>query len=81
MNSFIKVFAASLLALFVFVVVGFFILMAIFSSLASASRPETGEKAVLLIDLDDAIRNPPDACPITEADNHVLEFNVTALAN
>ena len=53
MNSFIKVFLASLLALFVFVLVGFFLLSAVISSIASA-RPQTGDKAVLLIDLEDA---------------------------
>ena len=53
MNSFLKVFLASLLALFVFMLVGFFIMMGIIGSLASAGRPETGDKAVLMIDLDD----------------------------
>jgi protease IV len=53
MNSFIKVFLASLLALFVFVLVGFFLLSAVIGSIASA-RPQTGDKAVLLIDLEDA---------------------------
>jgi protease IV len=64
MNSFIKVFAASLLALFVFVVVGFFILMALVSSVASASKPETGNKAVLLIDLDDAYHEQVRSNPL-----------------
>jgi protease-4 len=63
MNSFIKIFFASLLALFVFSVVGFFIMMGMISALASASRPETGTKAVLHIDLEDAYHEQERANP------------------
>jgi protease-4 len=63
MNSFFKIFFASLLALFVFSLVCFFILMGILSSLASPQKEVVGTKAVLVLDLsmpfpEIAVNNP-----------------------
>lgn len=63
MNSFFKIFFATLLALFVFSVISFFILMALISGLASPKAERTGSKAVLVLNLASAfpeigIENP-----------------------
>ena len=63
MNSFIKVFLASLLALFVFMLVGFFLLTAIIR-MATDAKPETGDKAVLVIDLEDAYQEQMRSNPL-----------------
>jgi len=51
MNTFFKVFFASLLALAVFSVIVFFILMGSISSLTSSRDVKTGSRAVLVVDL------------------------------
>jgi len=51
MNSFFKIFFASLLALLVFSLICFFILMGMLSSLASPEKVVVGNKAVLVLDL------------------------------
>ena len=51
MNSFLKIFLASLVALLVFSVMVFFIAMGLVSGLATPKKEETGAKAVLTIDL------------------------------
>lgn len=51
MNSFLKIFLASLAALLVFSVMVFFIAMGLVSGLATPKKEETGPKAVLTIDL------------------------------
>lgn len=51
MRSFFKIFFASLLALIVFVFIGFIILMAIAASVRSGDKQEVGSKAVLIVDL------------------------------
>ncbi|MBC7851763.1 MAG: signal peptide peptidase SppA [Chitinophagaceae bacterium] len=63
MNSFFKIFFASLLALVVFSIIGFFILIGVASSIGSRDPIETGSKAVLVLDLsipysEVAINNP-----------------------
>ncbi len=63
MNSFFKTFFASLLALLVFSLIGFFLFLGIISALSSPAKETTGDKAVLVIDLSDpfpeiAVDNP-----------------------
>lgn len=51
MKSFFKIFLASLLALLVFSIIAFFLLIGFASGFASKEKAETGSKAVLVIDL------------------------------
>lgn len=51
MNSFLKIFLASLLALFVFTILVFFITLGFVSGLATRDKEETGTKAVLVVDM------------------------------
>lgn len=51
MNSFFKFFFASLLALVVFSIIGFFIFLGIIASVGSSGKETTGSKAVLVLDL------------------------------
>jgi protease IV len=66
MNSFLKVFLASLLALFVFMFFSFVLLIAIISSLASSGKPDIGSKAVLMIDLDDEFHEQMKENPLAK---------------
>jgi len=63
MNSFFKIFFASLLALLVFSLIVFFLTMGIITSLATPQKEKTGNKAVLVLDLaypfpEVAVENP-----------------------
>ncbi len=51
MRGFFKIFFATLLALLIFTVLGFFILVGIASSLASKDKPDIPDKSVLVVDL------------------------------
>jgi signal peptide peptidase SppA, 67K type len=51
MKSFFKIFLASFLALLLFSMIGFFVFLGIVSALTSADKAETGQKAMLVIDL------------------------------
>ncbi|HZF66152.1 MAG TPA: signal peptide peptidase SppA, partial [Chitinophagaceae bacterium] len=51
MRSFFKVFFASLLAIFIFALILFFVVAGAVSSLATKSKPEVPEKSILQIDL------------------------------
>lgn len=51
MNSFFKIFFASLLALIVFTLMAFFVMLGIVSSLASPEKVRIGTKAILVLDL------------------------------
>jgi protease IV len=51
MNSFFKIFFASLLAIFVFSILAFFIFLGFISGLATPEKVKTGAKAVLVVDL------------------------------
>jgi protease-4 len=71
MNTFFKVFFASLLALAVFSVILFFILMGTISGLTSADDVKTGSKAVLVVDLTQSypeIATPNPFAALTEPD-------------
>lgn len=63
MKSFFKSFFAALLAMFIFCILGFFILIGIVASLSSTEKPTIGENGVLVLDLtstfkEQAIENP-----------------------
>ncbi len=51
MRNFFKIFFASLLALIIFTLIGFFILIGIISSAASPGKPDINSNAVLVVDL------------------------------
>ena len=51
MNSFFKIFFASIMSLFVFTIMAVFIFMGFVSGLATPEKVKTGEKAVLVIDM------------------------------
>ena len=51
MKSFFKIFFATLLALFIFSLIGFFIMAGIAGSLMSSDKPKIGSKGILLLDL------------------------------
>ena len=51
MRSFFKIFFASLLALFIFSLLAFVVLLIIIGSAASASKPDIGSKGVLVLDI------------------------------
>jgi len=56
MNSFLKIFLASLTALLVFTVLAFFIMLGWVSGLSTPQKEKTGAKAVLVIDLAEAYK-------------------------
>jgi protease-4 len=56
MRSFFKMFFASLLSIIVFVILCFFIMVALVSALASKSKPDVEAKSILLINLNDAFQ-------------------------
>lgn len=63
MNSFFKIFFASLLALVIFSVLVFFLLMGVITGLAAPEKVKTGANAVLVLDLTEtypeiAVENP-----------------------
>lgn len=51
MRSFLKIFLASFLALLLFVLIGFLILIAVVAGMTSDGKPNLGSKGVLVIDL------------------------------
>ena len=56
MKSFFKIFFATLLALFIFCVIGFFIMAGIVGSLMSSDKPKIGNSGILLLDLSQAYK-------------------------
>ena len=63
MRSFFKSFFASLLAIFVFCILGIFILVGLIAGASSSEKPEIGSKGVLLLDLsktfkEQSVENP-----------------------
>jgi protease IV len=60
MRSFFKFFFASLLALFIFSILCFVILVGIISVAASSDKPDIGSKAVLVVDLTKAYKEQED---------------------
>lgn len=66
MNSFLKIFLASLVALIVFTIAAFFILAGIAGSLASSEKPAVGNKAILVVDLADEYQEITEEDPFSE---------------
>jgi protease-4 len=66
MNSFLKIFLASLLALIVFTVIAIFMLIGMAGSLASSDKPTVGGKAVLVVNLEDVYQEIAEEDPIAE---------------
>ncbi|MGN6418553.1 MAG: signal peptide peptidase SppA [Pseudobacter sp.] len=66
MKSFFKIFLASLLALIVFSVLAFFLMIGMVGSLASSDKPMVGAKAVLVVDLGDAYQEIAEESPLSE---------------
>jgi len=82
MNSFLKVFLASLLATLIaiglFALISFVIMVGLVSSLSSPGKPDTGSKAVLMIDLDEEIHEQVKENPFA-AFNSDNQFNQPGL--
>ncbi|QEC42726.1 signal peptide peptidase SppA [Pseudobacter ginsenosidimutans] len=66
MSSFLKIFLASLLALIVFTVAAFFLLVGMAGSLASSEKPTVGGKAILVVNLEDEFKEIAEDNPIAE---------------
>lgn len=66
MKSFFKIFLATLLALVIFSLIGFFILMGIVGGLASSDKPTVGARAVLVIDLEDYYQEIAEENPLAQ---------------
>lgn len=66
MRQFLKFFLASLLALIIFTVIGFFILAGVVGSVASSKNVQIGEKAVLYIDLSKPIHEQKRDNPLAD---------------
>ena len=74
MRSFFKIFFAALLALFVFALIGFFLMVGALSGLAAKEKPEVAAKSILLLDLSRAYPEQKNVNPIdqlTSSDNPV----------
>src|ERR1700743_1427591 len=66
MGGFFKVFFAVLLALVVFAVIGIIISLGIVGGLLSPSKPETGAKAVLFVDLGQTFKEQTQDNPLSD---------------
>ena len=66
MNSFLKIFLACLLALVLFTVAAFFLLIGMAGSLASSEKPTVGNKAILVVNLDETFQEIAEENPIAE---------------
>lgn len=66
MSSFLKIFLASLVALIVFTLAAVFLLIGMAGSLASSEKPTVGNKAVLVLNLEDEYREIAEENPIAE---------------
>ncbi|MEJ7740850.1 MAG: signal peptide peptidase SppA [Chitinophagaceae bacterium] len=64
MRNFFKIFFASLLALFVFVLIGIFLLAGLIGTVSSSKEVETGTKAVLFIDLKETFPEQTQQNPV-----------------
>jgi len=86
MKSFFKIFLASLLALLVFSIISFFLAMGFVSGLATRDKANTGNKAVLVIDLNTLypeipIKNPLSSFSGEEHYDVPSLYNVIRLIN
>jgi len=85
MRSFFKIFFASLLALVIFTVIGFFIITAILVGATRAEKPSVGENAVIAIDLSkqyqEQVQNNPLGSFVQDATDIPSLFDVVKLIN
>ena len=85
MRSFFKIFFASLLALVIFTVIGFFMITAILVGATRAEKPSVGENAVIAIDLSkqyqEQVQNNPLGSFVQEATDIPSLFDVVKLIN
>ncbi len=66
MRTFFKIFFASLLALFIFSLIGFFLLTGVINGLTSKDKSNISEKSVLVVDLSQHFNEQLDNDPISE---------------
>lgn len=64
MRSFLKIFFASFLALVVFAIIGFFILIAVAAGITSSEKPDIGKKGVLVVDLTKQFKEQKEDDPL-----------------
>jgi protease-4 len=86
MRSFFKIFLASFLALLVFSLIAFFLMIGAISGIASKDKANTGSKAILVIDLNKlypeiGIKNPLHGFSGEEKYDVPTLYNVTRLIN
>ncbi|HZI00219.1 MAG TPA: signal peptide peptidase SppA [Flavisolibacter sp.] len=74
MGSFFKMFFASLLALFIFCVIGFFLLAGLVSALSSKDKPEVAAKTVLTIDLSEQFSERMQNNPLAALSNDASDI-------
>ncbi len=80
MKSFFKSFFAALLAIFVFCILGFFILIGLVAGLSSTEKPTIGEDGVLVLDLNNAFKEQAVENPFAFL-NKSEEVDVPSLYN
>lgn len=66
MRSFFKIFFASLLALVVFALIGFFLMVGAISGITSKEKPRVADKSVLVLDLSTHFKEQKNEDPINE---------------
>lgn len=71
MQGFFKTFFASLLALIIFTVIGFFILLGFIASATSADKPVVGRDAVLVLDLSGEFKEQTQENPLDALVNRI----------
>jgi protease IV len=64
MRSFFKIFFASFLAIIVFVLIAFFLVVGTIGGLASKNKPRVEDKSVLVLDLSNEYKEQPDNDPL-----------------
>lgn len=79
MRGFFKIVLATLLALFIFTVIGIFVLIGIAASASSGDKPIVGEKAVLVLDLSKPFKEQQQDDPFSSIINKELADKLPAL--
>ena len=64
MRSFFKIFFASLLAVVVFALIGFFLMVGAISGITSKEKPRVADKSVLVLDLSTHFKEQKNEDPI-----------------
>lgn len=79
MRGFFKIVLATLLAMFIFTVIGIFVLIGIVASASSGDKPVVGEKAVLVLDLDKPFKEQQQDDPFSAIVNKELDDHLPSL--